>query len=236
MADEPNDTGNGDSNGPPPPRPVAPAAPPPLAQAPTAPPPLAQAPPPVAAAPPPVAPAPPPPAPAPVYAPPPSRPFFTPLVGFITIVLLLAGVGAILYFGGVFDRMSGRQTEPVPVAQPVPVPITPPAPTASGGDTAYAPDPAPSGPRCYNVFMAGEVPPAATDGQTNRVMVTAAGEFTWNGAPVDDIRLRQYLDIVGQMSPMPVTVVSMEPGASPAAVATLRSAIGRALNCDFQPG
>ena len=37
----------------------------------------------------------------------------------------------------------------------------------------------------------------------NKVVVTAAGEILWNGSPIDLIRLRQYLDITQQMTPIP---------------------------------
>jgi biopolymer transport protein ExbD len=37
----------------------------------------------------------------------------------------------------------------------------------------------------------------------NVVVVTAQGQITWNGAPVTQDQLRQYLDVTQQMNPVP---------------------------------
>ncbi|HEY1604063.1 MAG TPA: biopolymer transporter ExbD [Allosphingosinicella sp.] len=37
----------------------------------------------------------------------------------------------------------------------------------------------------------------------NKVVITAAGQVLWNGAPIDLLTLRQYLDLTQQMNPIP---------------------------------
>ncbi|WP_344697634.1 biopolymer transporter ExbD [Sphingomonas rosea] len=37
----------------------------------------------------------------------------------------------------------------------------------------------------------------------NKIVVTQAGAILWNGAPVNQVQLRQYLDITQQMNPVP---------------------------------
>ena len=37
----------------------------------------------------------------------------------------------------------------------------------------------------------------------NKIVVTQAGAILWNGAPVDQVTLRQYLDSSQQMNPIP---------------------------------
>ncbi|WP_394662590.1 ExbD/TolR family protein [uncultured Sphingomonas sp.] len=41
------------------------------------------------------------------------------------------------------------------------------------------------------------------DSQKNKVGIDAAGVVTWNGAPVDEVTLRQFLDRTLQMNPEP---------------------------------
>jgi hypothetical protein len=230
MADEPD--GKDDSGSQPPPPPLADAPPPPLAEAP---PPLAAAPPPAATVPPP-APAAPVPAPAaPAHVP--AKSFFSPLVVLILVVALAAGVVAILYFGGVFERLGGQRTEQTTAPTNVA-----PAPEAYPGleDNVFAtPDSPPPGDGvfCNDVFAARDARdlPVAEGQQTNRIVVTARGEIQWNGTAVDAVRLRQYLDIVRTMAPQPRTVVTVEPGAPPAVAAQVGEAISRAMNCNFVP-
>src|SRR5207253_2062907 len=45
--------------------------------------------------------------------------------------------------------------------------------------------------------------PPPVDPVKNKVVVTAAGQTLWNGAPVDLVTLRQYLDLTQQMNPVP---------------------------------
>jgi biopolymer transport protein ExbD len=37
----------------------------------------------------------------------------------------------------------------------------------------------------------------------NKVVVTAQGEILWNGTPVSQTQLRQYLEVTQQMNPVP---------------------------------
>ncbi len=46
-------------------------------------------------------------------------------------------------------------------------------------------------------------PPPLVDPVKNKVVITADSQVTWNGAPIDIIRLRQYLDITQTMNPIP---------------------------------
>ncbi|MFZ3484454.1 ExbD/TolR family protein [Sphingomonas sp. 3-13AW] len=41
------------------------------------------------------------------------------------------------------------------------------------------------------------------DSEKNKIAITADGVVTWNGATVDDVTLRQYLDQTAAMSPEP---------------------------------
>jgi biopolymer transport protein ExbD len=46
-------------------------------------------------------------------------------------------------------------------------------------------------------------PPPPIDPVKNKVVVTAAGQVLWNGAPVNLQQLRAYLDATQQMNPVP---------------------------------
>lgn len=221
MADEPNGTSNGAGGG------ENKPAPPGIPPAAAAPPPLAEAPPPLTGAPPPQAP--PPGAPEPVK--PGKRGLSPELIVAIMFGLILALAG-ILWATGVFNRSDDRPDGPLPTVAPVPVPMPPP----SASDSYPSADEMAS-PPCDNVRNERDVagtPPRA-DEQRNTLAVTASGTYLWNGAEVDAIRLRQYLDIVGTMSPAPVTIVRVDPGAPPSAVGAASETIERALHCRFQP-
>lgn len=215
MSDEPDGT-NGDSG--PPPQNIPPAA---------APPPLAAAPPPMAAPPPQ---APPPAAPEPAAAR--KRSFLSPELIVAMMFGLILVVAGILWATGMFDRADDRPDGPLPPVAAAPVPMPPPATTESypGADEMAAP-------LCDNVRNERDVagtPPREGE-QRNTLAVTAAGTYLWNGAEVDAVRLRQYLEVVGSMSPTPVTIVRVDPGAPPVAVSRVSDTIERALNCRFQP-
>jgi biopolymer transport protein ExbD len=47
----------------------------------------------------------------------------------------------------------------------------------------------------------------------NKVVITTAGQVMWNGAPVDLVTLRQYLDLTQQMNPIPELHLQPEPTA-----------------------
>lgn len=45
--------------------------------------------------------------------------------------------------------------------------------------------------------------PPPVDPVKNQIIIQANGVVLWNGAPVDMVRLRQYLEITTQMNPVP---------------------------------
>jgi biopolymer transport protein ExbD len=47
----------------------------------------------------------------------------------------------------------------------------------------------------------------------NKIVVTAAGQILWNGAPLDLVQLRLYLDRTQQMNPVPELHLQPEPDA-----------------------
>lgn len=156
----------------------------------------------------------------------------------LLVVALLAGVVAILYFGGVFERLGGRPSEQTTAPTAVP-PASEAAPPAAGpgfeGNLLAAPG---EGALCTDVLTerdARDQPPGEGQ-QVNRIVVTASGEIQWNGVAVDAVRLRQYLDIVRTMAPQPRTVVRIEPGAPAGATAQVGEVVSLAMNCDFVPG
>ena len=55
--------------------------------------------------------------------------------------------------------------------------------------------------------------PPPVDPVKNKVVITPAGQVLWNGAPVDLITLRQYLDLTQQMNPIPELHLQPEPTA-----------------------
>ena len=46
-------------------------------------------------------------------------------------------------------------------------------------------------------------PPPLIEPVKNKVSITPDNQVTWNGQPIDIIRLRQYLDITQTMNPIP---------------------------------
>ena len=56
-------------------------------------------------------------------------------------------------------------------------------------------------------------PPPPIDPVKNKVVITAAGQILWNGAPVDQNQLRQYLELSQQMNPIPELHLQPEPEA-----------------------
>ena len=55
--------------------------------------------------------------------------------------------------------------------------------------------------------------PPPVDPIKNRLSITATGQVTWNGLPVDLVQLRQYLDVSQQMNPIPELHLQPEPEA-----------------------
>ena len=58
-----------------------------------------------------------------------------------------------------------------------------------------------------------QAPPPPIDPVKNKVVVTAAGQILWNGAPVNQEQLRQYLELSQQMNPIPELHLQPEPDA-----------------------
>jgi len=55
--------------------------------------------------------------------------------------------------------------------------------------------------------------PPPIDPVKNKVVLTQKGEILWNGSPVQQAQLRQYLDISQQMNPIPELHLQPEPEA-----------------------
>jgi biopolymer transport protein ExbD len=56
-------------------------------------------------------------------------------------------------------------------------------------------------------------PPPPIDPVKNKVVITAAGEILWNGSPVSQEQLRQYLELSQQIQPIPELHLQPEPEA-----------------------
>ena len=57
-------------------------------------------------------------------------------------------------------------------------------------------------------------PPPPVDPVKNKIVITQAGAILWNGTPVNQQQLRQYLDITQQMNPIPELHLQPEPNAA----------------------
>ncbi len=57
-----------------------------------------------------------------------------------------------------------------------------------------------------------QVPPPV-DPVKNKIVITQAGAILWNGSPLDQVQLRQYLDVTQQMDPVPELHLQPEPEA-----------------------
>ena len=55
--------------------------------------------------------------------------------------------------------------------------------------------------------------PPPIDPVKNKIVVTGPGQVLWNGAPVNLVQLRQYLDITTTMTPVPELHLQPEPEA-----------------------
>ncbi|QNP44305.1 biopolymer transporter ExbD [Sphingomonas daechungensis] len=56
-------------------------------------------------------------------------------------------------------------------------------------------------------------PPPPIDPVKNKVVITAGGEILWNGGPVNQQQLRQYLELSQQIQPIPELHLQPEPDA-----------------------
>jgi biopolymer transport protein ExbD len=61
--------------------------------------------------------------------------------------------------------------------------------------------------------QSSNAPKPPIDPIKNKVVITAAGGIQWNGTPVNQQQLRQYLDISQQMNPLPELHLQPEPNA-----------------------
>ncbi|HEV7658791.1 MAG TPA: hypothetical protein VGO55_02985 [Allosphingosinicella sp.] len=68
----------------------------------------------------------------------------------------------------------------------------------------------------------------------NRITVSARDGILWNGAPVTRPILRQYLDFVANMTPVPLTILAPRHDADCALIEALRDEIEAALPCAAQ--
>lgn len=59
----------------------------------------------------------------------------------------------------------------------------------------------------------GSTVPPPVDPVKNKIVVTRAGQVTWNGTPVNLVQLRQYLEISQQLNPVPELHMQPEPEA-----------------------
>jgi biopolymer transport protein ExbD len=55
--------------------------------------------------------------------------------------------------------------------------------------------------------------PPPIDPVKNKIVVTRTHQILWNGAPVNEVQLRQYLDITTTMTPVPELHLQPEPDA-----------------------
>ena len=55
--------------------------------------------------------------------------------------------------------------------------------------------------------------PPPVDPVKNKVVISPEGQVLWNGAPVDLVTLRQYLDLTQQMNPIPELHLQPDPNA-----------------------
>jgi biopolymer transport protein ExbD len=55
--------------------------------------------------------------------------------------------------------------------------------------------------------------PPPVDPVKNKIVITPAGQVLWNGAPVELVTLRQYLDLTQQMNPIPELHLQPDPNA-----------------------
>ncbi len=61
--------------------------------------------------------------------------------------------------------------------------------------------------------MTRTMSPPPVDPIKNKVVITTQGAILWNGAPVNQQQLRQYLDVSQQMNPLPELHLQPEPNA-----------------------
>jgi len=55
--------------------------------------------------------------------------------------------------------------------------------------------------------------PPPVDPIKNKLVITAGNAILWNGSPINEAQLRQYLDVTQQMNPVPELHLQPEPNA-----------------------
>jgi biopolymer transport protein ExbD len=55
--------------------------------------------------------------------------------------------------------------------------------------------------------------PPPVDPVKNKLVITAGNQILWNGSPINEQQLRQYLDVTQQMNPVPELHLQPEPNA-----------------------
>ena len=55
--------------------------------------------------------------------------------------------------------------------------------------------------------------PPPVDPIKNKLVITAGNQILWNGSPINEAQLRQYLDVTQQMNPVPELHLQPEPNA-----------------------
>lgn len=73
--------------------------------------------------------------------------------------------------------------------------------------------------------------PPPVEPQYNRVTVDPAGNIYWNGAAVDLVQLRQYLDVTVSMNPVPMFVMEVDPRAPCETVTRIVAITSGVLDC-----
>ena len=108
-----------------------------------------------------------------------------------------------------------------------------PAPAAGGRvDPAAEPlDP------CANVLLEAKAAPQnppADGAALNRLDLKADGRLVWNGAEIDTPTLRQYVELLSQMTPEPTLIISLEDSTPAAARIELAEAVRDNFHCRIE--
>lgn len=72
---------------------------------------------------------------------------------------------------------------------------------------------------------------SALGSEVRKVVRLDGNSLTWNGSPITETQLRQYLDITTQMSPQPVLVLSYSAQTQSTRIEAIRSVIEEILQC-----
>jgi hypothetical protein len=101
------------------------------------------------------------------------------------------------------------------------VPPAAAAPAAAAGETCPAPE---WGADADHIQLPAER-------VWNQVSLERRGAIRWNEARIDPPRLRQYMDLVATMNPIPETYLEVDPETPCDTVAGVVAAIGGAVDC-----